>query len=154
MTVDLDRARLESSNDEQRLAQGGVFVRRLRPDDEPRFTEWVRTFGGTWHAEAAGALRRDPVGCHIAVRGEGSESEYVGFACHGVNRRAWFGPMGTAESMRGQGVGAVLLRRCLSDQRDAGLRHAEIGWTGPIRFYSRAVGAILDRVFWTYQKES
>lgn len=153
MTVDLDRAPLDTAEDEHRLAKSGVLVRRLRPDDEPRFSDWVRTFGGTWHAEAAAALRRQPVRCHIAVRGEGPRTEFVGFACHGVNRRSWFGPMGTAESLRGQGVGAVLLRRCLDDQRAAGLHRAEIGWTGPLRFYARAVGATLDRVFWTYQKE-
>ena len=152
MTVDLQRAPLDTIADEQRLAAAGVTIRRARADDESRLTEWIRTFGGQWHAEAAGALGRQPAGCHVAVRGEGEQAEFVGFACHGANRRAWFGPMGTAESMRGQGVGGVLLRRCLADQRTAGLRHASIGWTGPIRFYSRSVGATLDRVFWLYRK--
>jgi mycothiol synthase len=152
MTVDLARAPLDTAADVDRLAAAGITVRRARPGDEPRLTAWVRTFGGTWHAEAAAALARQPIGCHVAVRSDGGE-EFVGFACHGANRRAWFGPMATAESLRGQGVGAVLLRRCLADQRDAGLRQAEIGWTGPIRFYTRAVGATLDRVFWLYQKD-
>ncbi|WP_051367035.1 GNAT family N-acetyltransferase [Hamadaea tsunoensis] len=148
MDVDLDRAPLDTAADEQRLAAAGVTVRRLRPDDEPRFSEWMRTWGGTWQAEAAAALATTPARCHIAVRG----TEYVGFACHGVNRRTWFGPMGTEKSLRGQGVGAVLLRRCLADQRAAGLRTAEIGWTGPIRFYARTVHASLGRVFWLYRK--
>ena len=30
-------------------------------------------------------------------------------------------------------------------------RHA---WTAPIQFYARAVGASLDRVFWTYAKDA
>ncbi|WP_055589400.1 GNAT family N-acetyltransferase [Streptacidiphilus griseoplanus] len=153
MAVELDTAPLETAGDERRLAALGLTVRRLRPEDEPRFSAWMRGWGGTWQQEAALALTCDPVGCHVAVRGEGDQAEYVGFACHGVNRRTWFGPMGTEESLRGQGVGAVLLRRCLADQRAAGLSRAEIGWTGPLRFYARAVGASLDRVFWLYRKD-
>ena len=153
MLVDLERAPLDTEDDELRLAKLGLTIRRLIPEDLPRFGEWMRSWGGTWAAEAEAALDHTPVGCHIAVRGDGEDAEYLAFACHGVNRRAWFGPMGTAESLRGQGVGAVLLRRCLADQRAAGLRQAEIGWTGPIRFYARAVDAVLGRVFWLYQKE-
>jgi mycothiol synthase len=148
MTVELDRAPLDTAADERRLAASGIEVRRLRSDDEPRFSDWMRTWGGTWQAEAAAALTKTPVGCHIAVR----DGDYVGFACHGVNRRTWFGPMGTEKSLRGQGVGAVLLRRCLTDQRAAGLRTAEIGWTGPIGFYARSVYAELGRIFWLYRK--
>ncbi|WP_377267127.1 GNAT family N-acetyltransferase [Peterkaempfera sp. SMS 1(5)a] len=153
MKVDLATAQLDTAEDEQRLAGQGLTVRRLLPEDEPGFSAWMLGWGGTWQQEAALALTHDPVGCHIAVRGEGDRAEYAGFACHGVNRRTWFGPMGTEESLRGQGVGAVLLRRCLADQRAAGLTHAEIGWTGPLRFYARAVGASLDRAFWLYRKD-
>ncbi|MFF4648555.1 GNAT family N-acetyltransferase [Streptomyces sp. NPDC001380] len=153
MSTDLGAADLETGADERRLAAAGVRVRRLEAGDEPRFSAWMRSWGGTWQAEAATALTYDPPRCHVAVQGEGPEEEFVGFACHGVNRRTWFGPMGTAESQRGRGVGAVLLRRCLRDQRDAGLTGAEIGWTGPVGFYARTVGSRLDRVFRTYAKE-
>lgn len=153
MLTDLTAADLETEEDERRLAAHGTRVRRLRPDDEPRFGAWARTWGGTWHAEAARALTYDPPRCHVAVRGEEGSEEFVGFACHGVNRRTWFGPMGTDASQRGQGVGAVLLRRCLRDQRDAGLTESEIGWTGPVRFYARAVGSRLERVFRLYHKD-
>jgi GNAT superfamily N-acetyltransferase len=61
--------------------------------------------------------------------------------------------MGTAESARGLGIGAVLLRRCLRDLRSTGARSAEIGWVGPKRFYSLAVGAAVGRVFWQYGRD-
>jgi GNAT superfamily N-acetyltransferase len=83
------------------------------------------------------------------VRGDA----YVGFACHGVNRAAWFGPMGTLPSEQRHGIGAVLLGRCLADIRRAGHASAQIAWTGPVRFYARAVGARIDRVFWAYRKK-
>ena len=153
MTVDLAAAALDTEDDEQRLTGQGLTIRLLEPADEPRFSAWMRGWGGTWQAEAASALARPSGSVHIAVRGEGEQAEYLGFACQGSNRRSWFGPMGTEESLRGRGVGAVLLRRCLADQRAAGLPTAQVGWTGPIRFYARAVGAEIGRVFWLYQKD-
>ena len=153
MTVDLASAPLDTEVDELRLTEDGLTIRLLEPSDEPGFSAWMRGWGGTWQAEAALALARESGSVHIAVRGEGEHAEYLGFACQGSNRRSWFGPMGTEESLRGRGVGAVLLRRCLADQRAAGLRTAQVGWTGPIRFYARAVGASIGRVFWLYQKD-
>lgn len=147
-TVDLAAADLATEADERRLAAAGVQVSRLAAADRDGLLDWVGTFGGTWTDEAARTLAHDPVGCHVARRGD----EWVGFACHGVNRRAWFGPMGTAEAERGQGIGAVLLRRCLADLRSAGLSHVQIGWVGPLSFYARTVGAVAERRFTLYRK--
>ncbi|GLW73902.1 hypothetical protein Kpho02_62000 [Kitasatospora phosalacinea] len=153
MLTDLAEADLATTEDERRLAALGVRVRRARPEDAPRFLAWMRGWGGSWAEEAATALAHEPPRCHVAVRGEGAVEEFVGFACHGVNRDTWFGPMGTAESQRGRGVGAVLLRRCLRDQREAGLTESEIAWIAPYRFYARTVGARLHRVFRLYRKD-
>ncbi|MFF1835958.1 GNAT family N-acetyltransferase [Streptomyces sp. NPDC058231] len=153
MSVDLRTAPLATAEDEARLAAAGVRVRRLEPADEKPFLAWMAQWGGSWDGEAARALTYDPPRGHVAVR-EGAEGPvYVGFACHGVNRSSWFGPMGTESSERGLGVGTVLLRRCLADQRASGLDAAEIGWTAPIHFYARGVDATLGRVFWTYSKD-
>ncbi|GAA1365502.1 GNAT family N-acetyltransferase [Streptomyces beijiangensis] len=153
MSVDLRTAPLETADDEKRLAAVGVGIRRLAPEDEKSFLAWMAQWGGSWDGEAARALSYDPPRGHVAVREtvDGQEA-FVGFACHGVNRRSWFGPMGTESSERGLGVGTVLLRRCLADQRELGIEEAEIGWTAPIHFYARAVDARLGRVFWTYTK--
>ena len=137
-----------TGTDEERLAADGIDVRRLAAAEAEPFLDWVRHWGGTWHVEAARAGAEDPVRVHVAVR----DGKYIGFACHGVNRRSWFGPMGTDESARGSGIGGVLLRRCLADMRDAGIDVAEIAWVGPYRFYSRTVGATITRSFWIYEK--
>jgi len=149
MTVDLEAASLGEDEGDRALGARGISVERLSHEQPDAFLAWVEAhWGPGWAWEAARTLRRDPVSCHVARRG----GEILGFACHGTNRRSWFGPTGTAPSARGQGIGTVLLRRCLADQRAAGLRTAEIAWVGPARFYSRAVGAFLDRTFRTFAR--
>ena len=140
MTVDLAAVDLSTVDDEKTLAGQGVELRREAPG------EWIeRTWNASWRAEAEGAL-----GCHSAWR----DGAPLAFAAYGANRPSWFGPMGTDPAARSLGLGRVLLRRCLADQRDAGLSTAQIGWVGPIAFYSRTVGAVIERVFWRYRKAS
>ena len=151
MLVDLAAADLATEKDERRLTEAGIEVRRGRPEDEQALRAWCdQEFGGTWGQEAAMALRKSPPTLHVAVR----DGAFLGFAGHGMQRADMFGPMGTAEAARGHGIGAALLRRCLADQRDAGIAVAEIGWVGPARFYSKTVGARLGRVFWAFEKSA
>ncbi|MEV6691872.1 GNAT family N-acetyltransferase [Micromonospora sp. NPDC051196] len=134
---------------EARLAGQGVSVRRAEPADLPALAAFARaTFGGSWDAELAGSLGRPDAGCHLAER----DGELLGFAAYGSSRPSWFGPMGTAPAAEGSGIGGVLLRRCLADQRAAGIGTAQIGWVGPVPFYSRSAGARIERVFFLYRK--
>ncbi|MDG4794235.1 GNAT family N-acetyltransferase [Micromonospora sp. WMMD1082] len=134
---------------ESRLAGQGVTVRRAEPADLPALTAFARaTFGGSWDAELAGSLGRPGAGCHLAER----DGELLGFAAYGSSRPSWFGPMGTAPAAQGSGIGGVLLRRCLSDQRAAGVTAAQIGWVGPVPFYSGSAGARIEQVFFLYRR--
>ncbi|WP_433612905.1 GNAT family N-acetyltransferase [Dactylosporangium sp. CA-139114] len=136
----------ETRLDESRLEGQGVKVLPAGPDAAP----WVRSiWGDGWAWEVEQSLGRDGAGCYVAVR----DGEILGFAAYGANRPSWFGPMGTAPAAEGLGVGRVLLRRCLADQHSLGLRSAQIGWAGPIGFYSKAVAARVERVFWIYTKD-
>ncbi len=151
MAVDLRTADLDVSGEERRLAGAGVAVRRAARAEAGLVIDWLRAgpWGqSTWPDEAASALARDPVACHVACRG----GEYVAFACNGSVRSGWFGPMGTLASERRLGVGSVLLKRCLADMRTSGLPTARIGWVGPVRFYARTLGARIERVYWLYRK--
>lgn len=142
MTADLG-GDLSSQEAEQRLASHGVTVRRAG-DDRDRVAAFVEEqWNDRWAWEAEHAA-----GLHYAER----DGRILGFAAWGA-RPAWFGPMGTAPEARGMGLGGVLLRRCLAEQRDAGQSGAQIGWVGPLRFYSRAVGARAERVFWLYRRD-
>ncbi|WP_433213653.1 GNAT family N-acetyltransferase [Dactylosporangium sp. CS-047395] len=146
MTADLGRREaLPVAADEARLLDAGVKVEGAGPGT----SEWVRAiWGDGWAWEVEQSLGRVGAGCYVATR----DGEVLGFAAYGANRPSWFGPMGTAPAAEGLGVGRVLLRRCLADQRAMGLRTAQIGWAGPIGFYSKAVGARVERVFWIYTK--
>jgi len=135
--------------EELRLAEAGVTVRRATRDDLPVLAEWVRrTWNASWEWESTQAVLRPEAGCYVAWR----DGQPLAFASYGANRPSWFGPMGTDPNAERLGMGRVLLRRCLADQEAAGLPEAQIGWAGPIGFYSRAVGARLERVFWLYRR--
>ncbi|MCX4389209.1 GNAT family N-acetyltransferase [Micromonospora peucetia] len=134
---------------EARLAGRGVTVRRAGATDLPALAEFARsTFGGVWDAELAGSVGREGAGCHLAER----DGEVLGFAAYGSSRPSWFGPMGTAPAAEGSGIGGVLLRRCLRDQQAAGVPAAQIGWVGPVAFYSGSAGARIERVFFLYRR--
>ncbi|MER7004689.1 GNAT family N-acetyltransferase [Dactylosporangium sp. NPDC000555] len=145
MTADLALSSPEAPGDEARLEVSGVKVLPAGPDAP----DWVRSiWGDGWAWEVEQSLGRRGAGCYVAVR----DGEILGFAAYGANRPSWFGPMGTAPAAQGLGVGRVLLRRCLADQHAAGHATAQIGWAGPIGFYSKAVAARLERIFWICTK--
>ncbi|MEW9552735.1 GNAT family N-acetyltransferase [Nonomuraea sp. NPDC050783] len=135
---------LSVEDDLARLDASGVAVRAAAGADRERVAAFVaRHWNERWAWEAANAT-----GLHYAER----DGEVLAFAAWGA-RPSWFGPMGTAPAARGLGLGRVLLRRCLAEQRAAGQADAQIGWVGPLRFYSRAVGARAERVFWLYRRD-
>jgi GNAT superfamily N-acetyltransferase len=142
--ADEDREPVVAGEDRERVTAGEDRERVALGEDRERVTAFVREhWNDSWAWEAANAA-----GLHYAER----DGRILGFAAWGA-RPAWFGPMGTAPEARGLGVGGVLLRRCLADQRAAGQSSAQIGWVGPLRFYSRAVGARAERVFWLYRRD-
>ncbi|PZG41308.1 GNAT family N-acetyltransferase, partial [Spongiactinospora gelatinilytica] len=143
MTADLTRD-LGVGDDLDRLAKAGVTVHSAPPCDRERVAAFGRKhWNDNWAWEIEHAT-----GCRYAIRA----GEVIGFAAWGA-RPEWFGPMGTAEEARGLGVGGVLLRRCLAEQRDRGHSTAQISWVGPMRFYARAIGARVERVFWLYRRD-
>ncbi|RCG22851.1 GNAT family N-acetyltransferase [Sphaerisporangium album] len=130
-------------DDLARLAAAGATVRAAPPGGRDEVVAFAReNWNDAWAWEAEHAT-----GCHYAVRG----GEILGFAAWGA-RPLWFGPMGTAESARGLGVGSVLLRRCLREMTAAGQRTAQIGWVGPLAFYAKTAGAWVERAFWLYNR--
>ena len=150
MTADLT-ALAPTEADEKRLAGEGVTIRRAEPADAAALTGFaLTTWGPLWAGEIAHSIGRSDAACHLAVESDGT---LLGFASWGSSRPSMFGPMGTTPAARGRGIGSVLLRRCLADQRAAGHRSAQIGWVGPVPFYSTAVGARVERVFFLYRKQ-
>jgi len=132
------------------LAATGWALRRGDVIDTERLPRWVREhFGALWEWEARLALTSTPASIFLAER----EGQIGGFACHSVSGLAGtFGPTGTDAAVRGAGLGKALLLRCLADLRALGFGRVEIGWVGPLGFYSRVAGAAVSRVCWFYSK--
>jgi predicted N-acetyltransferase YhbS len=140
-----------TADDEARLAGEGITVRRAHAEDVPALVRFsLANFGEGWAGEITHSVGREQAGCHLALAKDGS---LLGFAAYGSSRPSWFGPMGTAPAARGLGIGALLLRRCLADQHAAGHKQVQIGWVGPLPFYSKSVKARVERVFLLYRKQ-
>ena len=71
------------------------------------------------------------------------EGRIVGFAVYECSRRGYFGPTGVREDLRGRGLGAALLFRCLEAMREMGYAYAVIGGVGPQAFYEKVCGAFV-----------
>ena len=117
-------------------------------DVEAQLLEWVANeFGVAWQVEVREGLRRARAGHAAEVYVARNQEEILGFAAHGVWGGRLFGPMGAARAARGTGIGSRLLRECLADQFMAGQERSDIGWVGPVTFYSKVVGARISRVY-------
>ena len=150
MSVDLTAASLDTASAEKRFNESGIVVRSLAASDEPDFSSWVTQYwNANWAWEASRSLVRNEAKCFVATRG----SDLIAFAAFGAGRPSWFGPMGTVPAEQRQGLGAVLLKRCLAEQRSSGLSRSTIAWVGPAEFYSRSVHAEVDRKFRIYRKD-
>lgn len=131
------------------LADGWEVRRATNADKEPLLA-WVRAnWSPAWVFEAELTFSASTPTVMLAVRGD----QIGGFACWDVSG-FWgtFGPTGTAEALRGRGLGKALLIACFAAMRAQGYRSAEIGWTGPIAFYARAADARIGRVCWFMKK--
>ncbi|MHB8375704.1 MAG: GNAT family N-acetyltransferase [Dehalococcoidia bacterium] len=124
---------------DRRTAEAGVRVRRIDAWDRIALRRWVgEHFGENWASEADFAFSQGhPITGFVAVK----DGQVVGFAVYESSRRGFFGPTGVREDMRGTGIGAALLFRCLEGMRDLGYAYAIIGGVGPAPFYERVVGA-------------
>jgi GNAT superfamily N-acetyltransferase len=111
---------------------GQVWV---TPDEDEYQAWWMR--GG-----------EHDCGCEIAL----SDGRIIGFCAYGVNHASEIGPLGTDEGMQRKGVAGVVIRRALAQLREHGHDIAEIGWAGPLPYFSRLLEARIGRVFWRYEK--
>jgi len=123
----------------ERLRERGIQIRRALAADKDKITAWVRgTFHESWASETEIAFSRQPISCFIAVK----EARIVGFACHDVTCRNFFGPTGVEPEARSKGVGTALLFACLEDMQRQGFAYAIIGGVGPPAYYAKTVGAV------------
>ncbi len=151
MCADLASQDFESTAAERELRANGIEVRRARPEDRASVAQLLDRHWPAWKPEVFATLTNDPISMHIACR----RGDVLAFSAHEANNRGtgWFGPMGTDPDARGLGLGAVLLKRCLSDMKAMGYATATIPWVAPIGFYLHHVGAEISRVFFRHEKK-
>jgi predicted N-acetyltransferase YhbS len=133
----------------------GIRVALAKEEDFPACEAFLEANWESWIVEARHALDHPEGGLWLAWGiGDDGREEVVGFSAYGGNNPGlpWFGPMGTKPSMRGKGVGALLLKLCLRGLAELGYREAVIPWVGPIRFYAKFCNARVSRSFWVHRK--
>lgn len=128
-----------------------IEVCRATIEDKDELMEFVAEEWKLWQFELTMAYKSDPIAIHVAKL----KGKIKAFSAHSANNKGlpWFGPMGTHPDLRGKGMGKVLLYRCLEDLKVLGYKTAIIPWVGPIDFYSHHAGAVVERVFWRYEKK-
>lgn len=121
------------------LRAEGIDVRRSIAPEKHHIVNWVREkFGNGWASETETTYSNHPVSCWVATQ----NNKLLGFACYDVTAKAFFGPTGVDETLRGKGIGKALLLVCLHDMLAQGYGYAIIGAAGPQDFYAKAVNAV------------
>lgn len=124
----------------ERVTSAGYEVRRAEPWERLAARDFIREhFPDPWPIEADRAFSNTPITAYVATCGP----QIVGFAVYECTRRGFFGPTGVREDLRGRGVGAALLFRCLESMREMGYAYAVIGGVGPASFYEKVCGAFV-----------
>ena len=122
------------------VATQDYLIRRAQPFELTPVRAFVATnFSQSWADEISVGFARQPVSVFIAT----IQREIVGFAAYECTRRGFFGPTGVLATARGKGIGKALLLASLWALRERGYVYAVIGAAGPVRFYQKAVGAII-----------
>jgi mycothiol synthase len=145
MTGDLKGWKAVYSDADKKLMKE-YGVRKAGAKDEAALLAFVQRDFPHWQWEARRSL---DVG-EVFVAGLGGELS--AFACSNGTQQGWFGPTGTAESLRGKGLGRLLMWKCLETLKKQGVKAARIPWVGPIPFYTRYANAGLGPLFWTFAK--
>ena len=126
---------------EDTLRAQGIEVRSLQGHELPLLLAFLKGHASAdWLRDARELLTDTTRGLAsldqftVAVRGA---EEIIGYCQF---RGEHFGPFGVREDLRGQGIGTVLLAKCLQTMRQHGLHNAWVLWTSDEnadRVYSR-----------------
>ena len=109
---------------ERELLERGVEVRALQAHETPEFMRFMgEQMPAGWVRDARELLMEGSAEQVVVALREGEIVGYCQF------RGEHFGPFGVIEDCQGQGIGTVLLARCLRQMQRAGLHNAWVLWT-------------------------
>jgi mycothiol synthase len=150
------RAPAEVDDLERRLAEQGIRVRAAAPELFVPLLDTIRSaFSEDWVGAAREGLRgAEPDALLVAVRGRDEVLGWCQVGAYG-GAQTRFGPFGVLPTMRGSGIGQVLLHRCLERMRHKGFQHVFFLWADPAtaagRLYLRA-GFEVTRRFQVFRR--
>ncbi|MHA1340281.1 MAG: GNAT family N-acetyltransferase [Promethearchaeota archaeon] len=125
------------------------FMRVSERYFEPTYQFVKKHYGlGVWPEEVKLSFRNNPPTTFISVDKE--TDEIIGWATHSAHFNGSFGPTGVLKSLRGQGIGGILLNWTLYDLKQRGLKRCIIMWVvgNTVKYYSKVAGAYIGEVFW------
>lgn len=151
MDVDLTASDFSTDELEDKLLQGGVTVRGLLPEEDSLLESAFEACGSSegWRYQVRAAFQQSPPAVVVAFR----QDDPIAFACFDGVRPGWFGPMATAPSARGGGIGSATYLKCLQMMKERGYNTCVINAVGPLPFYARTSAAVVSRVFWLFGKQ-
>ncbi len=150
MIVDLESSDWDASEDIENLKSENIEIARAKSSDKDELLQFIAKEWILWTNELNMAMRSDPPALYIA-RQAGIIMAFSAYDGNNIGT-GWFGPMGTDTSLRGKGVGSILLKLCLADIKAQGQKKSIIPWVAPVGFYSHYANAKIDRVFWRFEK--
>jgi len=120
--------------------QSDVVIRPGQPFELTPIRQFIQqNFSTSWADEVSVGFANKPVTVFIAT----IDGQLVGFAAYECTRRAFFGPMGVLDQVKGRGIGRSLVLACMKGLREMGYVYGIIGAAGPIEFYQKTVGAVV-----------
>lgn len=122
------------------MTRANIVIRRAQPFEITPVRSFIgKEFSVAWADEVSVGFASKPVSVYIATM----DQAIAGFAAYECTRKAFFGPTGVSENMRGRGIGKALLLASLWGLRELGYVYGIIGRAGPVEFYEQAVGAVV-----------
>ena len=123
---------------EKKFEGENIIFRRPIAPEKSIIVSWVRAhFSDYWANEVDVAFSNQPVSCFVAQR----DNDILGFSCYECSGKNFFGPTGTIESERNNGIGKVLLIKSLEGLKNMGYSYGIIGGVGPASYYEKIVNA-------------
>ncbi len=145
--------------------EGGYYLRRATTKDRAAYIAHCRKhWSRVWELEGLIALSHDPPTMFLCMKSpQGNKSairkastaqdELVGFVVYESNMGPGsFGPTAVLPKHQGYGLGRRMLYAAMLEMKSLGRDVCDIGWIGPVEFYSRAAGATLGPSFWKMRK--
>ena len=152
LKVDLVHQSFSTLNDDDELKKKNIFLRRAEGSDESAIVNLcVENSKNHWITLVKKCFQNLPISTHVALINNQIKA-FSSYDCNNIGM-GWIGPILTDSSLRGKGIGGILLKRSLYDIQQQGHRTGIIPWVGPIPFYMKYANAHVYRVFWRYTKD-